>query len=136
MRSHLQFVSEELEEEWLDESLEFIPGKLVAALLAAELPRYGYHIDFVVDEDWGWHVGLEHAPFRLSIGCAIGLYRENHAHHCFIEPTKPFVRRWFKRIDTSEAVEKLASAIEEIVRANGGSDLEWSSEAEFRSRWG
>ena len=33
---------------------------------------------------------------------------------CIVEPSKPFVRKWFKGIDTSSTIERLASAIESL----------------------
>jgi len=52
-------------------------------------------------------------------------------HLCFIEPSRPYIRRWLKRVPTADAVERLATAIEVILRASGAvNDLRWWTEAE------
>lgn len=128
MRSHLEFRSSEL--------LESVPsegkpaGEAVARLLTERLPAYGFQIASVISEDWGWRIQLVHEAFPLWIGC--GYYPEYpDGHLCFIEPSKPFVRRWLKRIPTSEAVERLATALEQVMRESGkASGLRWWTDAE------
>lgn len=56
---------------------------------------------------------------------------------CIIEPSKPFVRKWFKRIDTSSTVERLASAIESRLLGSGQvSQLRWWPENEVVTQRG
>lgn len=128
MRSHLEFRSSDLLDQFSDDSNP--QGEAVANLLAAELPNHGYAIDRVFPEDWGWCVTVTNSSFPLSIGC--GYYPEySDGHLCFIEPSRPFIRRWLKRISTAEVVEPLATAIEEIIRGSGQAvELRWWTETE------
>ena len=44
--------------------------------------------------------------YRLWIGC--GNYEEYpDGFLCFIEPSKPFVRKWFRKIDTTDRLSAL-----------------------------
>ena len=105
-------------------------GKRLVEFLSGELPRYGFEVSRIGAEDWGWRIDLRHAAFPLWIGC--GNYEEcEDGFLCFIEPSQPFVRQWLKRIPTSETVESLASALEQIVLQSGKShDLRLWTEAE------
>jgi len=127
MRSHLEFRAPAL----VDAPTEDVPaGQRVAELLAAELPRHGYRVTDVHSEDWGWRVAIANAAFPLWIGC--GHYEEYaDGHLCFIEPSRPYLRRWLKRVATSEVVEGLAGALEGILH-DRASDLRWWTEAEVR----
>ena len=73
---------------------------------------------------------LQNDAFPLWIGC--GNYEEyENGFLCFIEPSKPLVRRWLTSIPTSETVERLATAIEQALRQSGkAEDLRWWTEAE------
>ena len=51
---------------------------------------------------------------------------EDDAFLCCIEPARPTVRRWFRRIDTRATVARLAEALEAALRAHPGvSELDW-----------
>ena len=82
----------------------------------------------------GWPIDLENDAFPLWIGC--GNYEEcEDGFLCFIEPPRPFICRWLKRIPTSETVERLANALEEIVAQSGNArDLRWWTEGEMNRR--
>ncbi len=132
MRSYLEFRSAAFPA-YVGEEEEINPGrygKRLAEFLAKELPKHGFEVTHVGAEDWGWRIDLQHADFPLWIGC--GNYEEyEDGFLCFIEPSRPFVRQWFKRISTSETVEHLATAIERIVRGSGDAhELRWWTEAE------
>ncbi len=130
MRSHLEFRSHAL----LDSSDEAGPhGRLVAEMLAAELPGHGYEVERIVQDDWGWLVQIANPSFPLWIGC--GRYEEYaDGHLCFIEPSRPYVRRWLKLISTLQIVERLASALEKIVHDSGqATDLRWCTDTEVAS---
>jgi hypothetical protein len=128
MRTHLEFRSGDL----LDEQNEDGEprGAKVARLLADHLPAHVFETARVHAEDWGWRIQLANEPFPLWVGC--GHYEEYpDGHLCFIEPSKPYVRRWLKRIPTMDTVERLATAMERIVQDSGKAhDLRWWTEAE------
>jgi hypothetical protein len=92
-------------------------GKRLAEFLAAELPKHGFVVASVAPEDWGWMVELDNAAFPLWIGCA-NQDGAADAFQCFIEPSKPFVRKWFSKIDTTERVNTLAAAMDAILRGS------------------
>ncbi len=130
MRTHLEFRSTELLDD--HDNPDLPQGKKVAELLLSMLPSAGFEVEDLIAEDWGWSVKLHHKAFPLWIGC--GFYPEyEDGLLCFIEPSKPFVRRWLKRIPTVQSVERLATAVESILReTNSVHALRWWTEAEVQ----
>jgi len=127
MRTHLEFRSTEFPA-YRDEEEVINPGrfgKRLAEFLMAELPTAGFEIASVNAEDWGWRIDLKHDAFPLWIGC--GNYEEyEDGFLCFIEPSRPYVRRWFRRVSTTSSVDRLAASLDDIVR---------SSDKAFQLRW-
>jgi hypothetical protein len=135
MRTHLEFRSDAFGA-CAGEDEEINPGRYgrrLAEFLKGELPKRGFQVSGSTAEDWGWRIDLQHNRFPLRIGC--GNYAEyEDGFLCFIEPSKPFVRRRLKRIPTSATVERLATALEQSVlvsRAVHG--LRWWSETDERT---
>ncbi len=128
MRSHIEFRSQALLDG--DSNDGGSRGESVARLLSEQLAKHGYVVNGVAPEDWGWRVDLSNVAFPLWIGC--GHYEEYpDGHLCFIEPSKPHVRHWLKRVPTNGVTEPLATAIEQVLRADSRiSDLRWWSGAE------
>jgi hypothetical protein len=132
MRTHLEFRSDDLFDAQISSDLP--QGKKVADLLKSMLPSVGFEVEDLILEDWGWSVRLRHDSFPLWIGC--GSYPEyEDGFLCFIEPSKPYVRKWLKRIPTQQPVERLADAVERILRGSKGvRGLRWWTEAEVQQR--
>jgi len=132
MRTHLEFRSAELLDD--HDNPDLPQGKKVAELLLSMLPSAGFKVQDLIAEDLGWCVKLHHDTFPLWIGC--GFYPDyEDGLLCFIEPSQPFVRRWLKRIPTVETVERLATAVESILRETKSVHaLRWWTEAEVRHR--
>jgi len=135
MRTHIEFLSEafppyESEEEQINPGRY---GKRLADFLADGLKNHNFQVTSVSPEDWGWMVELENTEFPLWVGC--GNYEEYaNGFLCFIEPSKPTIRKWFKKIKTTDVVERLASAIESILeQSNEISNIRWWSETETRT---
>lgn len=131
MKTHLEFRSEPLME---DADQSGAPrGKKVAELIASRLPGLGIGVVDLQMEDWGWRVALQNADFPLWIGC--GHYQEYpDGVLCFIEPSKPYVRRWLKRIPTTSAVSKIAAALQMIIKAEPSArELRWWDETEVQA---
>lgn len=133
MRTHLEFRSAAFPAS-AGEDEEVNPGrygKRLAEFLAAELSAQGYTVSRIGPEDWGWRIDLQNEAFPLWIGC--GNYEEYPGGFlCFIEPSRPVVRKFLKRISTSEIIERLASAMDIIVRANDDiSDPRWWDEIDM-----
>lgn len=132
MRTHLEFRSDAFPA-CPGEDEEINPGrygKRLAEFIAAELPRKGYRVRDVYAEDWGWVVELDNAEFPLWVG--VGNYEEyDDGFLCFIEPSKPFVRRWFRSVPTGGTIERLANAMEQVIRDSGKArDMKWWSDAD------
>ena len=134
MKTHLEFVSKAFPpapgEDKVINPGRF--GKRLAEFLRQQLPIYGFAVKSLGPEDWGWRVELEHAAFPLWIGC--GNYEEfDHGFLCFIEPSKPVIRKLFGKVDTTATVEKLSDALEAVLRKSGQvSQLRWWAEGEAR----
>jgi hypothetical protein len=132
MQTHLEFRSTDFPA-YPDEEGEINPGrfgKRLAEFLLRELPGTGFEITNVSAEDWGWRIDLQHDAVPLWIGC--GNYEEHEdGFLCFIEPSKPYVRRRFRRISTTGSVDRLATSLDNILRGSGkAQQLRWWTETE------
>jgi hypothetical protein len=134
MKTHLEFTSTAFPS-YPEEDKEINPGifgKRLAEFLAEGLRKQGFKVLGIGAEDWGWMVEIENQAFPLWIGCANYEDGEN-GFQCFIEPSKPFVRKWFSKIETGPTVEKLAAALEAVLLQSGKvSGLHWLSDDEAR----
>ena len=134
MKTHVEFRSNAFPAyEWEDEKIN--PGqygKRLADFLYTGLQALGYEAFEPIAEDWGWMISVENKAFPLWIGC--GNYEEypEDGFLCFIEPHKPVIRKFFKKIDTKEQVEKLQQALDTIISNNQDiHDTKWWSYEEF-----
>ena len=132
MQTNLEFRSSAFPA-YPDEEEEINPGrfgKRLAEFIAAGMPSHGLKVSGIHAEDWGWRVDLQNDAFPLWIGC--GNSEEfDDGFLCFIEPSKPFVRKWLKRIPTADVVQRVASALGQIVQQDGKArELRWWTEAE------
>ena len=97
------------------------------------LKAEGFKPDEPGPEDWGWCVTIENPEFSLWVGC--GHYQEyEDGFLCFIEPSKPFVRRWFHRIPTEAVVGRVAIVLETALKSHPDVyGLRWWSDEETAS---
>ncbi|MGE4190149.1 MAG: hypothetical protein AB7G12_09630 [Thermoanaerobaculia bacterium] len=94
-------------------------GKLLAEFLSAELASRGFEPTGLVAEDWGWCLTLKNEKFPLRVGC--GNYEEYpDGFLVFIEPSKPYVRKLFTKVDTQPTVAAVADALDEILKSRSG----------------
>lgn len=127
MRTHLEFRSTRLAG-GANGINPNIFGANLAQFLEERFTSLGYPAT-AVEEDWGWMIFLVNEPFKLWLGCAS--YDKDGEWLVFIEPSKPFVRRWFQKTDTRPAVEKVASELETILRDDGdATGLRWWTDEE------
>jgi len=129
MRTHLQFKSLAFPivpgED--DEVNPEIYGLRLAEFVTAELDKQGFVAEHIA-EDWGRCVLIGDAPFESFVGCSSLDENEWLIQIC---PHKPFVRKWFKKIDTTDWVERLATLVETaLVERGGATDLRWWSDKE------
>jgi hypothetical protein len=132
MRTHIEFKSKLFPAE-PGEDAQTNPGifgKKLAEYLADWFSRNGFGVTGVIAEDWGWCVQLANDGFELFLGC--GPYQEGEDMWLvFIEPSKPYVRRWFKKIDTQPVVARVAEALEQSLTIDGVSSLRWWADSEI-----
>ena len=104
-------------------------GKRLADFLREGLRKQGFETKEPIAEDWGWVVPVANEPFRLWIGC--GNYGEyENEFLCFIEPHKPFLWKFLKRVDTRARIIALRQAMDRVLTAEEGirSKRWWSYE--------
>jgi len=135
MRTHAEFSSTDFPAVQ-GEDEEINPGRFgrrLAEHLASQLPNQGLKVLGMNAEDWGWRLDLENEAFPLWIGC--GNYEEfENGFLCFIEPSRPVIRKWFSKIETASTVERVASAIEAILTSHPAVNrFRWWSESEART---
>jgi hypothetical protein len=83
-------------------------------------------------EDWGYLVPLEAERFPISIAC--GNYPEYpDGFLCFLKPSTPRIRRWFRTIDTTADLERVAAALDALLRSDADIyGVRWWSEEDSR----
>lgn len=91
-------------------------GKRLGDFLVAGLRRAGFECGEPFPEDWGWLIDVRNDAFPLWIGCG-HQYGPADEFLCFIEPHKPMIRRFFRKIDTRSAVESLQRALADVLAA-------------------
>lgn len=90
----------------------------LAAFVAEGLTRAGYRVSLPIVEDWGIALDIAHdGGFRLMVGCHSDDFQKPVQHRVYLEATRPFLRRWFRRIDTRPTTEPLSAALEALIRA-------------------
>jgi hypothetical protein len=100
-------------------------GKRLAEYLKEKLAGLGIATDGIVGEDWGYLLGVKNDSFPLAIGCG---HQEGGDDEflCFIEPSKPVIRKWFRKIDTTQAVGRLSDALQKILASDPDiRDVRW-----------
>jgi hypothetical protein len=120
MKTQVEFRSErfpayEGEQEQINPGLW---GKRLAEYLQQKLRAEGTDVGEIYSEDWGWAIPIKNNErFATWIGCG-HQNGEDDEFLCFIEPSKPIVRKLFKKIDTTEAVRRLAAALDKILTSD------------------
>ena len=127
MKTMLEFTSDAFPAEPGEED-EINPGRYgrkLAAFIAEALRRSGLETGEPFAEDWGWQVDVANDNFPLWIGCG-NIEDTPNALLVFIEPSKPVIRRLFRKIETRPAVERLAAALHAVLAGSGKvSGLTW-----------
>jgi hypothetical protein len=132
MRTHVEFRSSKFPA-YEEEAEQVNPGrhgKRLAEYLRIQLLAQGVVTDEPYAEDWGWALPIKNERFTQWIGC--GNYDEYpDGFLCFVEPSKPRIRKWFMSIDTTPETEKVANALDHVLsRDPGVYGLRWWSETE------
>jgi hypothetical protein len=134
MNTHLQFRSDAFPaypgEE--DEINPGIWGKRLAEYLAAALPGHELSPGEINSEDWGWIIPIQNESFPLFIGCSNQVDPGGNEFLCFIEPSRPEIRKgFFKKVSTVAEVMKVSAAMESILGAHPEiSGLSWGDDTD------
>ena len=127
MRNMVAFTSEKFPpcdgEE--DEINPGIWGRRLAEYLRDRFSAHGFTVPCIGPEDWVWMVAFENAAFPLWIGCG---HQDGPDQRfiCFIEPSKPYIRKWFTKIDTTVPVAHIKDALATILASDPDiHDIEW-----------
>ena len=132
MKTHLEFKSDKFpayegEDEQINPGLW---GKRLAEYLEQKLMVEGFETEEMNPEDWGWCLPIKNDGFSLWVGCGHE-NGESDEFQCFICPDKPVIRKFFKKIDTTEQVGRVVDAIEKILTADPDiRDFRWRDENE------
>lgn len=104
-------------------------GKRLAEYLKAKLASWGFDTQEIVLEDWGCLLPIKNDAFPLAVGCG-HQYGDDDQFLCFIEPGKPVIRKWFKKIDTTPQVERVSAALQNILASDPDiREVNWSDES-------
>ena len=132
MKTHVEFRSARFPP-YEGEEAQINPGlwgRRLAEYLKAQLATRRMATGEVIVEDWGCALPVQREPFDLWIGCG-HQYGDDDVFLCFIEPSKPTIRKWFRKIDTTVHVGRVAALLDEILRADPDiRDVHWLSEGE------
>lgn len=102
-------------------------GRQLALWLQSRLEQRGYAATEVVGEDWGWCVLCQSKPFMLWVGCGSvdaietsleGSKRGPTVWHCFPVAEVPLLARVFRRVDATEALERLDTDLHDILSSD------------------
>jgi hypothetical protein len=104
-------------------------GRRLAEYLKERLAALGIDTADIVSEDCTWVIPIRSSdPFSLSIGCG-HQYGDDDVFLCFISPDRPVIRKRFQKFETTQAVSRLASALDEILSSDPEiTKLKWMNE--------
>lgn len=108
-------------------------GKYVADFLVTHLKALGFDIINSYQEDWGYEIAVSFSHVILYIGCG---HNEEYQDGflVMINPTEPYIRKWFKKIDIHTYQIELTQAIDKTLKQNQDIyDIKWWTEKEFNN---
>jgi len=119
MKTQVEFRSNkfplyESEEEQINQSLW---GKRLAEYFALKLSEKGIEAGEPVAEDWGWLLPIQNEDFPLALCCG-HQDGDDDQFLCFTEPSKPMVKKLFKKIDATAQLTGLTGAVDQILASD------------------
>lgn len=101
-------------------------GKRLAEYLVVKLKAMGIETHEIIAEDWGWYIPIKNDSFRLAICCG-HQFGDDDEFLCFTDPAKPVIRKLFKKIDVTEQLSRVVSALEQILSTDSDiRNVEWT----------
>ncbi len=115
-------------------------GKRLAEFVRDSLPKHGIQTEDILCEDWGWLVNVKNPDFPLWIACGVqdessdsDEEREDEGstsqstpaggsgvtQFCVFVTAEPsLIQRWFKRVDTKPAVQKVVDGLRRLFESS------------------
>ena len=127
MKTHAEFRSRKFppyegEQEQINPGLW---GKRLAEYLKEKLDGLGIETKGIIIEDWGCLLPVKNESFDLSVACG-HQYGDDDVFLCFIEPSRPVIQKLFRKIDTTQEINRLSEALEKILASDPDiQDLRW-----------
>jgi hypothetical protein len=92
-------------------------GRRLAEYLGDSLTSNGIRVEPIIAEDWGWYIPLELDGVRLAVCCG---HQDGDAEEfvLFTDPSRPTVRRGFRKVDVTPQLTALTDALAEILTAD------------------
>ncbi|CAB1080426.1 hypothetical protein D1AOALGA4SA_8107 [Olavius algarvensis Delta 1 endosymbiont] len=101
-------------------------GKRLAEYLVDKLKHHGIETEDIIAEDWGWYIPIKNEGFRLAICCGHQNSDEDE-FLCFTEPATPIIRKLSKKIDATNELTRVVTALGDILSSDPEiSDIEWA----------
>ena len=138
MQTHVEFKSRAFpkypneDEETVNETRW---GKRLAEYVRDNLPKYGVQTEDILCEDWGWLVNTKNDAYPLWIGCGpVDDSDEEEpkdgdliAFALFVAAEPSFLKRLFKKVDTTPGIVKVTQALRTMMAASHDFESpEWS----------
>jgi hypothetical protein len=92
-------------------------GKRLAEYLVQKLADLGIETEDIIAEDWGYYVPVRNEGFQLALCCG-HQDGDDDEFLCFTEPSKPIVKKLFKKVDATVQLSRLTEAIEKILSSD------------------
>jgi len=109
-----------------DETNPGVWGKRLTEYLAAQLSARDITTDPAIAEDWGWILPVRNDAFPTALCCG---HQDGDQDEflVFTEPSKPFVRRGFKKVVTTAQLQKLTNVVDAILTSDADiTDVLWT----------
>jgi hypothetical protein len=105
-------------------------GKRLTEYLAQKLAEKGIETDEMIVEDWGCYLPLRGEGPRVALCCG-HQYGDDDQFLCFTDPKAPIVKKLFRTVDVSAQLNRLTSALKEILASDVDiRDVVWSEQRE------
>ena len=101
-------------------------GKRLAEYLVDKLKPHAIETEEIIAEDWGWYIPIKNEGFRLAICCG-HQNGDDDEFLCFTDPATPIIRKLFKRIDATQELTRVVTAMEKILSSDPEiANVEWT----------
>ena len=92
-------------------------GRRLAEYLVEKLAGLDIEAEDIVADDWGYYLPIRNEGFELAVCCG-HQDGEDDEFLCFTEPSKPIVKKFFKKLDATSQLMALTAALEEILTSD------------------